>query len=768
MKFPFTHFFSGLTDKSIRGSMVLVGCLLASSLSAQNCPPPNPNPALTIINQITDSTAFVNWLNVSAADSFIVEYSPAGFPPGSGVTEWSVESAITLDSLNPCVKYDVYIYSVCSGDQVSDPAGPFSFTTTSPEVCNYTFNLFDSFGDGWNGAFLSVLHNGQENIFTLDYSNGSNGTFTLPALSSVPICISYSPGFFENEVTYNIVGPNGPVFSDGPDPETGNVLNFIACDATCAAPKTWIMKDVNATNAITSWSFLPGDGGDVFLEYGPMGFMRGTGTKANVPASQHSFTMTGLQENTWYNVYLGVDCGVDSSKVIGPLSFQTIWLKDVGVSLISPNADNFCNLGSNETITVGLRNYGQLPQTLFEFYFSVNGIPASIPIPQDGLFTGVVGNDSTQLIQFETTWDFSQPGLYVIEAWTELEDDSDIDNDTFRVEFLNSFPKPVSEDFEDLNIPPDWSTSQLFSFYPAGAHNNPSAVYGINLYSGNREFTLSTGRIGPVVIGDSLTFDYRMVNWFAGVDSTLLSGEDSLVVQISGDCEETFETVLIIDSVSHTPTVGMTNQVIFLDDYDGLTINVRFIGKWGDGDYWVDLDNINVQGECPASFGSLVDIEGAYPNDTNGVATIDPIAGTGPYTFDWSTNESQVGDVGKLEDIGPGAYFVDITDANGCMETVIFEVGTLVASDEVYGVEEILLYPNPTSGHVNLDIELASVMDVQTRVLDMSGRMLFEAEHSNILTLREQFDLRDQPTGLYIIQVVADGKPYYAKLMVAR
>src|SRR5690606_927154 len=116
----------------------------------------------------------------------------------------------------------------------------------------------------------------------------------------------------------------------------------------------------------------------------------------------------------------------DSSKVIGPLSFQTIWLKDVGVTMISPNMDDFCNLGSNETITVGLTNFGQLPQTLFEFYFSVNGVPASISIPQDGLFTGVVGNDSTQTIQFETTWDFSQPGLYVIEAWTELSGDSDI------------------------------------------------------------------------------------------------------------------------------------------------------------------------------------------------------------------------------------------------------------------------------------------------------------------------------------------------------
>ena len=151
-----------------------------------------------------------------------------------------------------------------------------------------------------------------------------------------------------------------------------------------------------------------------------------------------------------------------------------------------------------------------------------------------------------------------------------------------------------------------------------------------------------------------------------------------------------------------------------------------------------------------------------------GSATISPIAGTGPYTFEWSTNETQTGDVGKLEDIGAGAYYVYITDANGCMDTLNFEVGTLVASDEIYGVEEISLYPNPTSGRVNLDIELTTMMDVQAKVMDLSGRTVFQSERSNVLSLQEQFDLSSQPAGLYIIQVVADGKPYYAKVLVAR
>ena len=266
MKFSFTQFFSGLTEKAHHCCLFMVVLLTATHLSGQNCPPPNSNPALTIINQVTDSTAFVNWPNVSAADSFLVEYSPAGFVPGTGLTEWAVQSAITLDSLNPCVEYDVYLYSVCSGGQISAPTGPFSFMTTTPTpTCTYTFVLTDDFGDGWNGSFLSVLHNGKQTIITLN--NGFSTTVEFEAISSLPICIDYSPGAFEFEVSFEIIGPNGTMlYADGPDPMTGNILNLVACDAACSAPKTWVMSDVNATNAITKWSFLPGYGGNAFIE----------------------------------------------------------------------------------------------------------------------------------------------------------------------------------------------------------------------------------------------------------------------------------------------------------------------------------------------------------------------------------------------------------------------------------------------------------------------------------------------------------------------
>lgn len=680
-----------------------------------NCPGPDPD--VVFITQVTDTSAFVNWSNVNPADYYIVEYGPAGFPLGAGVVEEVINSSIALDSLNACVEYDVYISSFCGVDSVSMPLGPYSFTTdyipaVPGDTCTYQLELFDSFGDGWNGSTLTINHNGNATDFT--FNTGDEAFFDFDAISNLPLVFDYAPGFFENEVTYNIIDPNGiTIFSDGPFPQIGeNIYTTIACP-TCPGPLNFNASDVNATNAMVSWSSFPGAFGNYTIEYGPMGFTIGTGTVISVPVTQSSVNLTGLEENTWYNVYIELDCGTEISKPVGPVMFQTGWLVDVGVTNITPNPNDFCNLGADEMIHVDLTNFGQLPQTLFEFYFAVNGVAANIPIPMDGLFTGVVGNDSTQNIAFETTWDFSQPGLYVIEAWTELEGDSDMSNDTFRVEFLNAFLKPVREDFEDGLIPDDWTTDEPFGIYAPFSHNNDTWVISDNIYSFDPGFFLNSPIIGPVYTGDTLSFDYRYVNFFDGTTATNLNG-DTLRLQISDDCGETFETIFSIHEGSHVPTTDMTNIQILLDDYDGLTIMVRFLATWGQGDYWLDLDNINVSG-CPISFGSIVEVGGTLENDDTGSINIDPISGIGPYFFEWSTGDTITAETSLIEDLGIGSYTVDITDATGCHETVQIEVGLLVAADEVYGVEEISVYPNPTSGMVTLDVSFTESMEFQAR-----------------------------------------------------
>nr|NQU92308.1 CotH kinase family protein [Bacteroidota bacterium] len=99
-------------------------------------------------------------------------------------------------------------------------------------ACTYNLRMHDSYGDGWNGAYIEVFVN-----------EGLVGTFmALNFLSTAEIEINegdylqlfYTAGEFENENTYELYDPGwNTVFADGPNPQTGNVFSSILdCDST--------------------------------------------------------------------------------------------------------------------------------------------------------------------------------------------------------------------------------------------------------------------------------------------------------------------------------------------------------------------------------------------------------------------------------------------------------------------------------------------------------------------------------------------------------
>jgi Secretion system C-terminal sorting domain len=733
-----------------------------------DCPAPNSN--LVAVFNITDSSAHVNWLDVINADYYTVEYGPTGFPLGYGPTFDTTASAADLYGLNPGVTYDVYIGAVCGADSNSVFIGPYTFTTTytpaNPgDTCVYTLQLYDSYGDGWNGSFLTVTHLGNSTDYGMD--DGDSIIYTFTATSNVPIGFSYTAGSFQNEVTYNILDPNGIViFSDGPSPATGEVFTTIACP-TCPGPLDAWMSDVNADNALVSWEASFGATGAYIVEYGPLGFTLGTGTIDTLPDGFSSAVLTGLFENTYYDVYVKLDCGTEFSKPVGPIGFHTLWLNDIGVTgITAPDPSLQCNLEANDTVTIEITNFGQVPQTLFEFHFAVNGVAANVPLPQDGLYTGVVGNDSTNTISFETTWNFSVPGLYIIEAWTVLQGDTVPSNDTFRYEILTAYPKPLIEDFEDSAVPVTWTHDGFI--YAPDSHNNPTWVISDNLYPGDQNFTLTTQRVGPILDGDSLTFDYRYVDWSPGTAATELGAGDTLKVQISTDCGETFETIFTIDSTNHDTSAFFAHIVLDISEYDGEAVTVRFLGTWGGGDYWLDLDNINILG-CPPSLNLVGTTSPSAEGDSTGSISLTPYFGTGPFAFVWTNMDGDtIATTQNVADLPGGSYAVEVFDANGCSDFKEFELGTFVDAGEVVIAPDIVLYPNPASNRAFLEIDLPTALDYQVRLFNTSGQMLYESvpRYDNYSKL--ELDLSQQAPGLYIVQVLAGGKSYHAKLMVAR
>ncbi|MCB0642219.1 MAG: fibronectin type III domain-containing protein, partial [Phaeodactylibacter sp.] len=269
----------------------------------QLCNPPScPSPEDLFVFDVTAEGASLSWSPSDSTDTYIVEYGPAGFTLGTGTQIMVTGTELMLTDLLENTQYEVYVYGDCGSGDLSFPDGPAAFQTdfiNPPPTCIYTLDLYDSFGDGWNGSFLGVTVNGTTTTYTLNNINddGEFASFTFPVFEGLPVVLEYTAGSFQNEVTYFLYDSDGfEIFSDGPFPSTGEVYNELGFCPACPAinPNSIVITGVTAESAIVAWT-TNGVTSNYIVEYGPAGFTPGTGTQ--IPVTGTDALIDGLSEN---------------------------------------------------------------------------------------------------------------------------------------------------------------------------------------------------------------------------------------------------------------------------------------------------------------------------------------------------------------------------------------------------------------------------------------------------------------------------------------
>jgi len=926
-----------------------------------------------------------------------------------------------------------------------------SFWQTSSAQCEYRLDMFDSFGDGWNGSILTITTGGDTYSFTLNTFpfDGVDSTVIFLVNDNAPLTISWAPSFFNTEVSFQLYDyENNLVYGSIFNPAAGVLFTGTGDCPSCLKPINITTENVWDNRARISWTPV-GDGpfAGWWVVYGPAGFVPGPGVGDTAYVTTPKVTITGLDSKTKYDYYVVQDCDTTGvSGVAGPFSFETYWTNDVGISaVLSPVSG--CDLGTEE-VTIVLSNFGSNPQSLILYDYSVNGVPAGVPQPNDGFYTGVLGKDSSATIAFETFYDFSEPGEYVIKVWASMMGDEDVNNDTFtyyivnrlitpysqdfenwsggwyvdtinsnmpswefgtpttatinsansgvncwvtnlegtynspelsylnspcfdfsdisedpvlefainydtelnfdggfvemsidggnswdkvgaideglnwynfintftnlgdvwagnsngwitarhrlfgaggesevrlrfvfgsdfsfgldgmaiddiniyvplandvaslqittsgenvdcgleedkvilrftnfgtqpqanfqiayslndgppvvqfigagivspdeivEVSFMTTFdsrdgeftikawtilptdanftndtayytvahlPKPVpfNEDFEtDFNLPDGWTSNGFIT----NAHNNVSFVLSANLFSFNPTFNAETARYGPVAAGDSLRFDYRIVDFFAGTVATILVNS-AIEVEITTDCGMSWTNVYSINSTTHTPTIPLQTVFIDLTSFAGQSIKVRFRGNWGEGDWYFDLDNVNLQ-TCPADMALTANITPTPPGLATGSATVNVGLANLPVTYLWSFG-ANTQTVGGLPE---GTYTVTVTDALGCTDELMVTMFN-TSNNEITGLSSLKLSPNPTNGIAMLNASFDRPVDVHVEVINLLGQRVWETHASGTSTLIENIELGGYPDGLYLVRLLVDGQMATKKLV---
>ena len=162
-------------------------------------------------------------VTVNSDSTFTVLYT-------NGIND-SCWASIPITTTFPDVTIDPVNSIYCSGDTLLNAV----LSNLPPDSCCYTLEMHDTYGDGWNGGFVTVF----TNLTSLgQYSaSGLGTTEQICFANGDQIRLVYTAGMWENENTYMFYDPNmNLLLTQGPTPTVGTV--YIG-NVNCGPPPTY-------------------------------------------------------------------------------------------------------------------------------------------------------------------------------------------------------------------------------------------------------------------------------------------------------------------------------------------------------------------------------------------------------------------------------------------------------------------------------------------------------------------------------------------------
>lgn len=183
----------------------------------------NGTPVLTNITVASGSDANFSF-SALTGDAIVVTYDNSG--------SWDYENEYTIYNPN-----GVLLFSSGHGN-VNPTGGSFNADCDS-SPCNFAVNMYDTYGDGWNGNSISVYVNGVVVLSGITIASGSSATYYFAAVHGSTITITYNnSGSWDYENEYTITNDiGGIVFQDGQGNVNPTGGSFVAdCFATPPPP----------------------------------------------------------------------------------------------------------------------------------------------------------------------------------------------------------------------------------------------------------------------------------------------------------------------------------------------------------------------------------------------------------------------------------------------------------------------------------------------------------------------------------------------------
>ena len=195
--------------------------------------------------------------------------------------------------------------------------------------CYYHLYMYDSYGDGWNGAYIEVTMNG---VHVGDYE--CYQSFDLDSVYSFTganMDFIFHSGNWDSEITFTIMDPMGDTLVDGPAPsDLDNLMHTSnsTCPSTISCLNPIYLNAGSITDSSANLSWTPASTDTLWnLHYDTSSLnshpMYGNGTTVT-GLNSNNYNLNGLNSYTNYDFYVQAVCDSGSNSIwSGPYTFTT-------------------------------------------------------------------------------------------------------------------------------------------------------------------------------------------------------------------------------------------------------------------------------------------------------------------------------------------------------------------------------------------------------------------------------------------------------------
>lgn len=151
----------------------------------------------------------------------------------------------------------------------------------------------------------------------------------------------------------------------------------------------------------------------------------------------------------------------------------------------------------------------------------------------------------------------------------------------------------------------------------------------------------------------------------------------------------------------------------------------------------------------------------------NGAIDVDISGGIQPYSYEWQDpNGNVISDQQDVDGLAAGIYLLEVTDGNDCVSLHYFTVQSVSSANQRQLERAIGLFPNPTSGKVNITFKEIEAMEAGIAVFDLNGKLVSNIENASIAAGQYQLDINSQVEGVYLVRILVENQVVTKRLVV--